>query len=78
VGEIDWDISMASTIVGAHHHAAGARSDPPPVPADSKGDRPLEQQNVTPWQSPVGRLVELMREKRAWAVHAAASPAGST
>ncbi|MFI1281054.1 IS5 family transposase [Streptomyces sp. NPDC020858] len=36
-GEIDWDISVDSTIVRAHQHAAGARTDPPPVPA-SKGD----------------------------------------
>ncbi|WP_413252515.1 IS5 family transposase [Streptomyces niveus] len=32
-GEIDWDISVDSTIVRAHQHAAGARNDPPPVPA---------------------------------------------
>lgn len=32
-GEIDWDISVDSTIVRAHQHAAGARTDPPPAPA---------------------------------------------
>ncbi|WP_449657581.1 IS5 family transposase [Streptomyces edwardsiae] len=37
-GEIDWDISVDSTIVRAHQHAAGARTDPPPAPA-SKGGR---------------------------------------
>ena len=31
-GEIDWDIAVDSTIVRAHQHAAGARSDPPPDP----------------------------------------------
>ncbi|MGW1642357.1 IS5 family transposase [Streptomyces lavendulae] len=36
-GEIDWDISVDSTIVPAHQHAAGARTEPPPAPA-SKGD----------------------------------------
>ncbi|WP_406073119.1 IS5 family transposase [Streptomyces virginiae] len=36
-GEIDWDISVDSTIVRAHQHAAGARTEPPPAPA-SKGD----------------------------------------
>ncbi|MFI1864264.1 IS5 family transposase [Streptomyces jumonjinensis] len=36
-GEIDWDVSVDSTIVRAHQHAAGARTDPPPAPA-SKGD----------------------------------------
>ncbi|MFD4764351.1 IS5 family transposase [Streptomyces sp. NPDC058439] len=30
-GEIDWDISVDSTIVRAHQHAAGARIDPPPA-----------------------------------------------
>ncbi|MFC8176683.1 IS5 family transposase [Streptomyces sp. NPDC057325] len=36
-GEIDWDISVDSTIVRAHQHAAGARADPPPAPG--KGGR---------------------------------------
>ncbi|WP_445516655.1 IS5 family transposase [Streptomyces sp. NEAU-174] len=35
-GEIDWDISVDSTIVRAHQHAAGARTEPPPTLA-SKG-----------------------------------------
>ncbi|MFF7362694.1 IS5 family transposase [Streptomyces sp. NPDC008125] len=35
-GEIDWNISVDSTIVRAHQHAAGARTDPPPAPV-SKG-----------------------------------------
>ncbi|MEU1290532.1 IS5 family transposase [Kitasatospora sp. NPDC005856] len=30
-GEIDWNISVDSTIVRAHQHAAGARTDPPPA-----------------------------------------------
>jgi transposase len=30
--EIDWDISVDSTIVRAHQHAAGARIDPPSAP----------------------------------------------
>ncbi|MFD7833984.1 IS5 family transposase [Streptomyces sp. NPDC059761] len=36
-GEIDWDVSVDSTIVRAHQHAAGARNNPPAAPA-SKGD----------------------------------------
>ncbi|MFD3336682.1 IS5 family transposase [Streptomyces sp. NPDC058700] len=31
VGDIDWDISVDSTTVRAHHHAAGARNAPPPL-----------------------------------------------
>jgi transposase len=42
--EIDWDIAVDSTIVRAHQHAAGARTDPPPAPA-SKG---TERQNTRP------------------------------
>ncbi|MEV6246849.1 IS5 family transposase [Streptomyces sp. NPDC051742] len=45
-GEIDWDISVDSTIVRAHQHAAGARTDPPPAPA-SKGDEVPEHQDET-------------------------------
>ncbi len=37
VGEIDWDISVDSTIVRAHQHAAGARIDPPPAPVSKGG-----------------------------------------
>ncbi|MFB9485530.1 IS5 family transposase [Streptomyces filamentosus] len=36
-GEIDWDISVDSTIVRAHQHAAGARTDPPPPPSFKRG-----------------------------------------
>ncbi|WP_442806220.1 IS5 family transposase [Streptomyces sp. NBC_01317] len=36
-GEIDWDVSVDSTSVRAHQHAAGARTAPPPVPGRSKG-----------------------------------------
>lgn len=49
-GEIDWDISVDSTIVRAHQHAAGARTDPPPA-LSSKGDVSAEHQGETPWQS---------------------------
>ncbi|CAL9664860.1 hypothetical protein SUDANB2_07168 [Streptomyces sp. enrichment culture] len=32
-GEVDWDVSVDSTIVRAHQHAAGARTAPSPAPA---------------------------------------------
>ncbi|MFE2111759.1 IS5 family transposase [Kitasatospora sp. NPDC059463] len=44
VGDIDWDISVDSTIVRAHQHAAGARTEPPPALA-SKGAGPGEHQD---------------------------------
>ncbi|WP_406257380.1 IS5 family transposase [Streptomyces chartreusis] len=41
VGGIDWDVSVDSTAVRAHQHAAGARKAPPA--ATSKGDRPGDE-----------------------------------
>ncbi|MFE9950972.1 IS5 family transposase [Streptomyces sp. NPDC005531] len=38
-GEIDWDISVDSTVVRAHQHAAGARTDPPPAPGSRGAER---------------------------------------
>lgn len=76
-GQIDWDISVDSTIVRAHQHAAGARTEPPPAPT-SKGAAAREHQGETPWQSLVARLVEVVQEVRAWAARAAASPPSST
>ncbi|MFF2775953.1 IS5 family transposase [Streptomyces sp. NPDC058052] len=43
-GEIDWDVSVDSTIVRAHQHAAGARTGPPPAPT-SKGAEGAEHQD---------------------------------
>ena len=76
-GEIDWNISVDSTIVRAHQHAAGARADPPPAPG-SKGAAGMEHQDETPWQSLVARLVEVVLEVRAWVARGAGSPASST
>lgn len=73
-GEIDWDISVDSTSVRAHQHAADARTDPPPVPGAAK----MEHQVETLWQSLVARLVEVVLEARAWAARAVGSPASST
>ncbi|GHC84832.1 hypothetical protein RFN57_00475 [Streptomyces violaceochromogenes] len=57
-------ISVDSTIVRAHQHAAGARTDPPPA-LGSKGAKEMEHQTETPWQSLVARLVEVVLEVRA-------------
>lgn len=74
-GEVDWDVSVDSTIVRAHQHAAGARIDQPPAP---KGATIGEHQGEIPWQSLLPRLVEVALELRAWAARAAGSPAKST
>lgn len=75
--EIDWDISVDSTVVRAHQHAAGARTEPPPAPAP-KGAEVVEHQGETPWQSLGARLVEVVLEVRAWGARGAGSPARST
>ncbi|MFI8912818.1 IS5 family transposase [Streptomyces sp. NPDC053513] len=43
-GEIDWDVAVDSTIVRAHQHAAGARTDPLSAPG-SKGAELAEHQD---------------------------------
>ncbi|MGW1707743.1 IS5 family transposase [Streptomyces sp. NPDC002206] len=48
VGGIDWDVSIDSTSIRAHQHAAGARKTPPPPP--SKG----AVANSTPERGAVG------------------------
>jgi hypothetical protein len=76
-GEIDWDVAVDSTIVRAHQHAAGARTEPPPA-LTSKGAEPNEHQGETPWQSLVARLVEVVQEVRVWVARAAGSRPSST
>ncbi|MFE4414773.1 IS5 family transposase [Streptomyces sp. NPDC056821] len=75
--EIDWDISVNSTVVRAHQHAARARTDPPPAPSP-KGDAQTEHQDETLRQSLVARLVEVVLKVRLWAARAAGSQASST
>lgn len=76
-GEIDWDIAVDSTIVRAHQHAAGARTDPPPALA-SKGAEEGEHQTDLPRQSLLAHLVEVVLEVRTSAALAAGSPASCT
>ncbi|MFC9284990.1 IS5 family transposase [Streptomyces collinus] len=60
-GDVDWDVSVDSTSVRAHQHAAGARNDPPPALAASKGDGEAEHQAEPPWQSLADRLAEVVQ-----------------
>jgi transposase len=57
VGEIDWDISVDSTVVRAHQHAAGARIAPPPTPASKgrEGRTPGRDAMAEPSRPPGGR-----------------------
>lgn len=75
-GAIDWDISVDSTVMRAHQHAAGARTAPPPV--SLKGAAVVEHQIDPAWKGLAGRLAEVVRQVRAWAAHGAGSPPKST
>ncbi|GGN64783.1 hypothetical protein GCM10011579_034610 [Streptomyces albiflavescens] len=75
-GQIDWEISVDSTAVRAHQHAAGARTMPPsPV---LKGDACSELAGEAARLSLCDRLVEVARQARDSAAHGAGSPPRST
>lgn len=75
-GEIDWEISVDSTVVRAYQHAAGARTAPPSPMA--KGAVPGEPTDEAAWQSLWDRLVEVVRRAKASAGRAEGSPPKST
>lgn len=77
-GAIDWGISVDSTVMRAHQHAAGARRTPPPAPHGPKGDAAAEHQSERPGLRSHGRRVAAVRRARAWAAPAAGSPPRST
>ncbi|WP_441349271.1 IS5 family transposase [Streptomyces sp. SID69] len=56
VGDIDWAVSVDSTIVRAHQHAAGARTDPPPAlaPKGAGPGRTPEREAVAEPRCPPG------------------------
>ncbi|QWQ41524.1 IS5 family transposase [Streptomyces sp. YPW6] len=55
VGDIDWDISVDSTIVRAHQHAAGARTDPPSaLTSKGAGQTPGRDPVAEPHRPPGG------------------------
>ncbi len=54
-GEVDWDVSVDSTIVRAHQHAAGARTDPPSALArGQRGGTPGRDAVAEPGHPPGG------------------------
>lgn len=75
-GEIDWEVSVDSTAVRAHQHAAGARATPPPpVP---KGAAPGELTDEVARRSLCNRLVEVVQAVKDSVVRMADSPPRST
>ncbi|GAA3050222.1 hypothetical protein GCM10020229_72140 [Kitasatospora albolonga] len=77
-GDIDWDVSVDSTSVRAHQHAAGARHAPPPPSSRVKGGSAQAVRSARIRADLVALLVEVVREVRRSAAHAAASRPRST
>lgn len=75
-GSIDWDISVDSTVMRAHQHAAGARTAPPPV--SLKGQWWWNTRSIRRGKGLAGHLAEVVRQVRAWAARGAGSPPKST
>lgn len=76
-GAIDWDVSVDSTVMRAHQHAAGARKALPPR-ASSKGAEAMGHQIESAWAGLVAHLAEVVRQVRVWAARGVASPPRST
>jgi transposase len=70
-GDIDWDVSVDSTSVRAHQHAAGARLMAPKAP---KGGAVHLVENRQVWAELVSYLVEVVREVRRSVAPAEGSP----
>jgi hypothetical protein len=77
MGRVDWEVSVDSTAVRAHQHAAGARKKPLAAPPQ-KG-APLQQHRGDPVLHRLAvRPVEVVRSASVWDVPAAASLPKST
>jgi transposase len=76
-GGIDWDVSVDSTAVRAHQHAAGARK-APPAPVAQKGTRQGTNQVDPVLRKLAVRLAEVVRSANAWDAPAEDSPPKST
>lgn len=72
-GRIDWDVSVDSTMVRAHQHAAGAQKTPPAAVGQKGVGRGTNQVDPV-LQRLAARLEEVLRSANAWDVPAAASP----
>ncbi|GGK20548.1 IS5 family transposase [Streptomyces camponoticapitis] len=72
-GRIDWDVSVDSTAVRAHQHAAGARKAPPDASPQRGNVRGTNQVDPV-LRKLVVRLEEVVRSASVWAAPAADSP----
>lgn len=76
-GRIDWDVSVDSTAVRAHQHAAGARKTPPAA-VPQKGVHRRTNQVDPVLRKLLVRLEEVVRSASVWDAPAAVSPPRST
>ncbi|MEV4976825.1 IS5 family transposase, partial [Streptomyces scopuliridis] len=76
-GGIGWGVSVDSTVVRAHQHAAGARKALPAVVPQRGAGRGTNQVDPV-LRELVARLEEVVRSANAWDVPEAGSPPGST
>lgn len=72
-GGIDWDVSVDSTAVRAHQHAAGARK-APPAAVPQKGAKPVTNRVDPAQRRPAVRLAGVVRSANVWGVPAEDSP----
>ncbi|KIF66207.1 transposase [Streptomyces sp. AcH 505] len=72
-GRIDWDVSVDSTAVRAHQHAAGARKAPPAASPQRGNVRGTNQVDPV-LRKLVVRLEEVVRSASVWDAPAADSP----
>jgi transposase len=72
-GQIDWDISVDSSAVRAHQHAAGAPTAPPPEVAPLKGDAPRTNQGKPTRLDPLSQAVVERAARRLAALEEAAA-----
>ncbi|MBP2363676.1 hypothetical protein JOF59_006168 [Streptomyces clavifer] len=72
-GRVDWDVSVDSTAVRAHQHAAGARKAPPAAVPQRGAARGTNQVDPVLRRLAV-RLEEVVRSASVWDVPAEDSP----
>ncbi|MGC0328159.1 transposase [Streptomyces sp. SAI-170] len=72
-GQIDWEVSVDSTAVRAHQHAAGARKTPAAAVSQKGAERGTNQVDPVLRKLTV-RLEEVVRSASVWDVPEAASP----
>ncbi|MBB4889020.1 transposase [Streptomyces netropsis] len=78
MGSIDWDVSVDSTVVRAHQHAAGARKAPPAAAPEKRGAARGTNQVDPVLRKLAVQLEEVVRSVSVWDVPVAASPPKST